>query len=188
MLSYFELRKGTRFLLEEQPFEVLDFQQVYKAQDAVVAKVKLKNLLNGKVVDKTFHQGDFFEEANLDKVDVKFIYSHRGTYCFARADNPSNRFEMTEEKIGDSAKFLKSNSVATGIVYEGEFISIALPVKVILKVTDAPPGVKGERSQAGTKPVTLETGAIINAPLFVENGDMLEVNTETGEYVRRVEK
>jgi elongation factor P len=188
MLSYFELRKGTRFLLEKQPFEVLDFQQVYKAQDAVVAKVKLKNLLNGKVVDKTFHQGDFFEEVNLDKVDVKFVYSNRGTYCFAETNNPSKRFEMTEEKIGNSAKFLKQNSIATGIVYEGQFISISLPIKVVLKVTDAPPGVKGERSQAGTKPVTMETGAIINAPLFVKNGDMLEVNTETGEYVRRIEE
>lgn len=187
MLSYFDLRKGTEFLLEGQPFEVLDFQQVYKAQDAVVAKVKIKNLLNGKVMDKTFHQGDFFEEANMEKVDVKFVFGHRDKFCFAEANQPSKRFELTKEQVGDVAKFLKSNQIITGILFSGKIINILLPTKVQLKVTEAPPGVKGERSQAGTKPVTIETGAIINAPLFIDNGDIIEVNTETGEYVRRVE-
>ncbi len=187
MLSYFDLRKGIKFLLEGQPFEVLEFQQMYKAQDAVVAKTKIKNLLSGKTVDKTFHQGDFFEEAEMEKIEVKFVYSNRGRFFFADTNDPSKRFELTEEQIGSGFKFLKSNQVISGIKFQGEVINILLPIKVQLKVTDAPPGVKGERAQAGTKAVTLETGTQINVPLFIETDDIIEVNTETGDYVRRVE-
>jgi elongation factor P len=187
MLSYFDLRKGTKFILEEQPYEVLDFQQIYKAQDMVVARTKIKNLITGKVLEKTFHQGDNFEEAELEKIEVKFVYSNRGKFCFSKAADPAKRFELTEEQIGDGSKFLKSNQLLTSIKFQEKIINIILPIKVQLKVTEAPPGVRGERAQSGTKPVTLETGAIINAPLFIEIDDIIEVNTETGEYVRRVE-
>jgi len=187
MLSYFDLRKGVKFILESEPYEVLEFQQMYKAQDAVVAKTKIKNLISGKVLEKTFHQGDYFEEAELEKIEVKFVYSNRGKFCFSEAKDPSKRFELTEEQIGSGFKFLKSNQTLTGIKFQDKIINIVLPIKVQLKVIEAPPGVKGERAQAGTKQVTLETGAQINVPLFVETGDIIEVNTETGEYVRRVE-
>jgi len=187
MLSYFDLRKGVKFILEGQPYEVLEFQQIYKAQDMVVARTKIKNLINGKVLERTFHQGDTFEEAELEKIEVKFIYSHRGKFCFSETQNPRARFELEEEKIGEGAKFLKPNQILTGIKFQGKIINIILPIKVQLKVTEAPPGIKGDRAQGGTKTVTLETGAKINVPLFVEQGDIVEVNTETGEYVRRVE-
>jgi len=187
MLSYFDLRKGTRFILEAEPFEVLEFQQMYKAQDAVVAKTKIRNLITGRVLEKTFHQGDNFEEAELEKIEVKFIYSHRGKFIFSEVQNQTNRFELTEEQIGGGVKFLKPNQIITGVKFQDKIINIVLPIKVQLKITEAPPGVKGERAQAGTKPVTLESGAIVNVPLFVEQGDIIEVNTETGEYVRRME-
>ena len=187
MLSYFDLRKGVKFILEDQPYEVLDFQQVYKAQDAVVARTKIRNLITGKVLDKTFHQGDTFEEAELEKIEIKFLYNHRGKFGFCEAKNPRIRFELEEEQIGQGAKFLKPNHILTGIKFEEKIINIALPVKVHLKVVEAPPGLRGERAQAGTKPITLETGAMINAPLFIETDDIIEVNTETGQYVRRVE-
>lgn len=187
MLNYFDLRKGVKFILEGEPYEVLEFQQMYKAQDAVVAKTKIKNLISGKVIDKTFHQGDFFEEAEMEKIEVKFIYSNRGKFCFSEAKNPSKRFELTEEQIGSAFKFLKPNQFITGIKFQDKIINVALPIKVQLKVTEAPPGIKGDRAQGGTKPVVLETGAQVNVPLFVETGDFIEVNTETGEYVRRIE-
>jgi elongation factor P len=187
MLSYFDLRKGTKFILEGQPYEVLEFQQIYKAQDMVVARTKIKNLINGKVLEKTFHQDDKFEEAELGKIEVKFIFTHRGKFCFSEAENSKARFELDEEKIGEGAKFLKPNQVLTGIKFQEKNINVVLPIKVQLKVIEAPPGVKGERAQAGTKPVTLETGAKINVPLFVEQGDLIEINTETGQYVRRIE-
>lgn len=187
MLSYFELRKGVLFILEGQPCEVLEFQQIYKAQDAVVARTKIKNLLTGKILEKTFHQGDNFEEAELEKIEVKFLYSNRGKFGFCDAKNPGDRFELSEEQVGQSTKFLKSGQMSTGIKFQGKIINIALPIKVQLKVIEAPPGTKGDRAQSGTKMVTLETGVQINVPLFVEMDDIIEVNTETGEYVRRIE-
>jgi len=187
MLSYFDLRKGKKFILEGQPYEVLEFQQMYKAQDMVVAKTKLRNLITGRVHEKNFHQGDTFEEAELEKIEIKFLYSNRGKFCFSEIQNSAKRFELEEEQIGEWTKFLKLNQILTGIKFQDKFINIVLPIKIQLKVTEAPPGIKGDRAQGGTKTVTLETGANINVPLFVEQGDIVEVNTETGEYVRRME-
>lgn len=186
MLSYFDLRKGVKFILDDEPYEVLEFQQIYKAQDMVVARTKIRNLINGKVLERTFHQDDKFEEAELEKVEVKFLFTHRGKFGFCETQNPGKRFELAEEQIGESSKFLKSNQNLTGIKFQGKIINISLPIKVQLKVIEAPPGIKGNRSQAGTKTVTLETGAKINVPLFVEEGDIIEINTETGEYTRRI--
>ena len=187
MLSYFDLRKGVKFILDGEPFEVLEFQQIGKAQDVVVAKTKIRNLITGKVIEKNFHQDDTFEEAEIEKVEIRFLYFHRGKLCFSELRNPSKRFEVTEGQICESSKFLKPNQNLIGIKFQGKIINASLPIKVQLKVIEAPPGVKGDRSQAGTKTVTLETGAKINVPLFIESGDIIEVNTETGEYVRRVE-
>ena len=188
MLSYFDLRKGVQFVLEGQPCEVLEFKQMQKAQDVVVAQTKIKNLITGKVLEKNFHQGDVFEEAELEKTEVKFLYSNpRGKFIFCEAQNPKARFELTEELLGKGAKFLKSNQILTAIKFRNEIINIVLPIKVLLKVSEAPPGIKGGRAQAGTKIVGLETGAKIATPLFIEQGDVVEVNTETGEYVRRAE-
>ncbi len=186
MLSYFDLRKGVKFVLEGQPYEVLEFQQIGKAQDMFVARTKIRNLVTGKVLDKNFHKDDAFEEAELDKIEVKFIYSHHGKFIFSEAKDSSKRFELNEEQIGPAAKFLKPIQPLTGIKFDDKIINIALPIKINLKVMEAPPGLKGDRAQAGTKPATLETGTKINVPLFVEEGDIIEVNTETGEYVRRI--
>lgn len=188
MLSYFDLRKGVKFVLDGQPYEVLEFQQIGKAQDMFVARTKIKNLITGKVFDKNFHKDDVFEETELDKFEVKFIYNHRGKLIFSELKNPSKRFELNEEQIGPASKFLKSNQELIGIKFEGKVINVAFPIKINLKVIEAPPGLKGDRAQAGTKPATLETGAKINVPLFIEEGDIIEVNTETGEYARRVKE
>lgn len=203
MLSYFDLRKGVKFILEGQPYEVLEFQQIYKGRGSAVVKTKIRNLITGQVLEKTFHQSDTFEEAELEKIEVKFLYSHpirprpfdqkggangagREKFCFSEAKNPAKRFELEKEKIGETGKFLKPNEILTGIKFKEKIINVVLPVKVQLKVIEAPPGVKGERAQPGTKSVTLESGTTINVPLFVETGDIVEVNTETGQYVRRV--
>lgn len=188
MLSYYELRKGVQFLYEGQPYEVLEFRQMGKSQDVVVAQTKIRNLLTGRVIQKNFHQGEVFEGAELARFQAKFLYAHRGTYGFSYADNPAKRFELTQEQMGDAAKFLKPNQHVEGIIFQGKIINITLPIKVQLKVAEAPPGVKGDRSQGGTKAATLETGAVVQVPLFVEAGDTIEINTETGEYSRRVEK
>ncbi|UMX47456.1 MAG: elongation factor P [Candidatus Nealsonbacteria bacterium DGGOD1a] len=186
MLNYFDLRKGVLFILDGQPYEVLEFQQIIKAQDATVIRTKVKNLITGKIVDRTFHKGDSFEETESERAQVKFIYNNRGKFIFCRENDSSKRFELPEEKIGAGAKFLVPNTILDGVVYEDEVISVTLPIKVQLRVKEAAPGVKGNRSQSGTKAVVLETGATIQAPLFVEQGDVLEINTETGEYTKRI--
>lgn len=188
MLSYYDLRKGVQFIFEGQPYEVLEFRQMGKAQDVVVAQTKIRNLITGKAVPKNFHQGDMFEEAELVKFQAKFLYSHRGKYVFCHADNPGKRFELTQDQLGETIHFLKPNQEVQAIVFKDQIINISPPIKVHIKVSEAPPGVQGDRSQGGTKSVTLETGATVNVPLFVQTGDVIEVNTETGEYVRRIEK
>jgi elongation factor P len=186
MLNYFDLRKGVKFLLEDQPYEVLDFQQIIKAQDATVIRTKVKNLLTGKVLEKTFHKGDKFEETESEKTTLKFLYGNRGKYVFCEETNTSKRIEFTAEKLGDATKYLVPNTLVDGVVYDEQVINITLPIKIRLKVTEAAPGVKGNRAQSGTKTAVVETGAEIQVPLFVVAGDVIEVNTETGEYTTRV--
>lgn len=188
MLSYFDLRKGVKFILNGQPYEVLDFKQMGKAQDVVVAQTKIKNLITGEVLEKAFHQSDAFEEAEIEKMEAKFLYSHRGKFVFCEINNPRNRFELTEKQIGNAVRFLKPEQNVIALKFEGKIINVSIPIKVQLKVIEAPPGVKGDRAQAGKKTVVLETGAKVDVPLFVEAEDIIEINTETGEYVRRVKE
>lgn len=187
MLTHTDLKKGARIILDNEPYEVLESNPMKKAQRRVVIQAKIKNLINGNVLFQNFHQGDTFKEAEVIKFKAKFLYSHRDRYFFCYEENPGTRFDLAEEQIGQSAKFLKPNQIVEGLTFDDKIINISLPIKVQLKVTEAPPGTRGERAQPGNKTVTLETGAQMNAPLFVEQGDTIEVNTESGEYVRRVE-
>ncbi|MFY9457778.1 MAG: elongation factor P [Candidatus Spechtbacterales bacterium] len=188
MLSYFDLRRGVQFVLDGQPYEVLEFRQMGKSQDVVVAQTKIRNLITRNVLTRNFHQGDRFEEAEIEKKPAKFIYGHRDKFVFCEANNPSKRFELSQEVLGDAPRFLKSNQEVGLLIFRDQVINVALPIKVTLRVAEAPPNTRGDTAQGGTKPVTLETGAMVNTPLFIENGDTIEVNTETGEYARRIEK
>jgi len=187
MLSSGNLRKGVRILLDGEPYEVLDSNPMKKAQRRVVMQTKLKNLLTGNALERNFHQGDVFEEAELTKLPSKFLYTHRDRYFFCEVENHSKRFDLGKEILGNQANFIKPNEIVDAIIFNEKIISIALPIKTSLKVTEAPPGVKGDSAQGGTKIATLETGVQVSVPLFVEEGDIIEVNTETGEYTRRVE-
>jgi len=187
MLSHTDLKKGAIIIVDNQPYQILEATPQRCAQRRLTVQTKMKNLINGNLLEKNVQQGETFEEAEIVKIEAKFLYSHRGKFFFCETANPSKRFELAEEQIGKEAKYLKPNTILDAFYFKDKIVNVTLPIKVQLKVTDAPPGVRGERSQAGTKQVTLETGTIINAPLFVETGDIIEVNTETEEYVRRVE-
>jgi elongation factor P len=187
MLSHSDLKKGVRIILEGEPYEVLESAPLKKAQRKVVIQSKIKNIITGNVFSRNFHQGDAFEEAAILKFKAKFLYSHRSRFFFCQEENASQRFELTENQIGERSRFLKPGQIVEGIIFQDKIINISLPIKIQLKVLESPPGEKGGRAQAGTKQVTLETGAKINVPLFVDKGDKVEVNTETGEYVKRVE-
>ncbi len=187
MLSHNDLKRGIRFIFDNQPYEVLDSSFVFKGRGSSVMQTKIKNLINGNVISKTFHPGDNFEEAEIEKIKVKFLYLHRHNFFFCKENKPSDRFQLDKEIIGESNIFLKPNQIVEGIKFQDKIINILLPIKVNLKVIEAPPGIKGDRSQAGTKLIKLETKAEINAPLFIEEGDIIEVNTEKKEYVKRIE-
>ena len=187
MLSHTDLKKGVRFILNEEPYEVIISSFVFKGRGGSVVQTKIKNLITGNTLSKTFHPGDRFEEVEIEKISVKFLYSHRNRFFFCREKDPSIRFDLPKEIIGESYIFLKPNEIVEGIQSQGKIINISLPIKVQLKVKEAPPGVKGDRAQGGNKTVVLETGAELNVPLFIKTGDVVEINTEKGEYVRRVE-
>jgi len=187
MITHTDLRKGVQIVIDNEPYEILESSPMKKAQRRVVIQTKIKNLLTGNVLVRNFHQGETFEEAGIEKKEAKFLYCHKDKYFFSEKDNPSKRFDLGQELIGEAARFLKPEQMVEEIQFQGKTINISLPIKVQLKVTEAPPGIKGDRAQGGTKTVTLESGAKINVPLFVEQGDVIELNTETGEYTRRVE-
>ena len=187
MLTHSDLKKGVRIIIDGEPYEVLETNPLKKAQRQVVIQTKIKNLITENVLSQNFHQGDVFEEAELLKFKAKFLYSHREKFFFCKEDNPSHRFDFNQEQIGFAAQFLKPNQIVEALEFNGRIINIALPIKIQLKVKEAPPGVKGDRAQGGNKTVALETGTKINVPLFIEEGNIIEINTESGEYVRRVE-
>ena len=157
MLSHTDLKKGVQFILDGQPWEVLEAQLSKMAQRRPVIQSKIKNLLDGRVLERNFQQGDVFQEADLEKREIKFIYQNRGEYFFSEPNNPSKRFSFTEAQIGIQAKYLKPNEIVTGIVFEEKIINFVLPIKVQLKVKESAPGVKGDRAQGGTKEAVLES-------------------------------
>jgi len=186
MLSYSELKKGTRILLKGQPYEIIECAPLFKGRGHSVLPSKIKNLITGAVIFWTFRPADSFEEPEISKTELKYLYPHKDRYFFSEKENPSRRFELKKEKIGKPADFLKPNQIVDGLFFEKKLINISLPIKIALKVVEAPLAIKGQSAQAGTKPITLETGAKINAPLFIEEGDVIEINTETREYVKRI--
>jgi len=188
VLNYNDLRPGVFFILDGQPYEVLEFSFLRMQQRKPVAQTKIKNLISGKIISRNFQPNETFEAAAINYKDVKFLYAHRGKFFFSETSNPSQRFELGEDQIGELKRFLKQNSEVEMIEFEGKIINIALPIKMEFKVIEAPPGIKGDTAQGGVKAVKIETGAMINAPLFIEEGDVIRINTQTGDYTERVEK
>ncbi len=188
MLSYNELKKGMVFVLEGEPWQVLEYEFLRMQQRKPVAKCKIKNLINGKIVERNFHQSESFKEAELPKEDIKYLYNNRGEFWFSAKNNPAQRFALKEENLGLAAKFLKPTTLVTAIKFNDQIISVQVPIKMDLKIKEAPPNIAGDSAKSGTKKAVLETGAEIDVPLFVNAGDIVRVNTEMGTYVERVEK
>jgi len=188
MLTHTELKKGVKIVLDKEPYEVLEANPMKKAQRRPVIQSRIKNLITSNVFERNFHQGETFEEAEIEKIKAKFLYGHRDKFFFCQEDNSSFRFDLPKQTIGDGYTFLKPNEIVEAMRFEGKIINVLLPIKVKLKVVEAPPGIKGDRAQGGTKLVALESGAKINVPLFIKEGDVIEINIENKEYVRRVEE
>jgi elongation factor P len=191
MLEYNEITERKYIVFEGEPYEVLSSHVFRKQQRKPVNATKMRNVLTGRIVEHSFHVSDKAEEADISKKEVKYLYTNKGEYWFAEPNNPSKRFELPAELIGDAGKFLKTNIIVDALLYDdgsedGKIIGLKLPIKMELKVTEAHPAVKGNTAQGGTKAVVLETGAEIQVPMFINEGDVVRVNTETGQYTERV--
>ena len=188
LLEYNEVTEKKFIVMDGVPFEVITAHVFRKQQRKPVNATKLKNLMTGKVTEYSFHVSDKVAEAEIDERQVKYLYNSRGEWWFCEAEDPSKRFKMTEEVVGIQGKFLKPNTVLGQFMFQDQPMGFRFPITVELRVTDAPPSIKGDTATGGQKTVTLETGATINAPLFVNEGDVIRINTETAEYQARVGK
>ena len=168
-----------------EPYEVLESSFLRMQQRKAVVQTKIRNLTTGKVLDRNWQPSDSFEEAEVERHKAIFIYKSKGENWFHQEADKSQRFALKDESLGEAGQFLKANTSVTTFVFNGKVIKVELPIKMTLEVTEAPPAVKGNTAQGGTKLVTLETGAKIDTPLFVNTGDKIIVNTSTGEYVER---
>jgi elongation factor P len=186
MLSYNDLKKGTLFSWNSNPYEVLEYNFSRMQQRKPVAQTKIRNLKTGSVSSQTFKSSDSFDEVDISKKQVVFVFRANGQCTFHTAGNPGKRFSVLEEKLGGAEKYLKAGEEVTARYIENEFLDIQVPIKIDLQVAEAPPAVKGNTAQGGLKQVTLETGLVINTPMFINKGDVIRVNTESGEYVERV--
>lgn len=183
-----ELKPKIFFIFEGQPYEVLETHHLKMQQRRPVVQTRMRNLINGKTLERNFAQSDIFEEADIERKEVKFLYNHRDEYWFADPTNPAQRFKLEKEIIGENFKYLKPNTLLEAITFGGEIINIKLPIKMDFEVIEAPPAIRGDTAQGGVKQVVIETKATVNVPLFIEEGDMIRLNTETGEYVERISK
>jgi len=187
MLSYTDLTKGTLFIMDGEPWEVLDAHFLRMQQRKAVVQTKIKNLINGKIIDKNFQPSDEFEEAEIEKMKARFLYENRNVFWFDEVSNPRNRFSFSRDILGKKADFLKPNLEVSAVKFNDRIIGIELPIKVDYRVIEAPPALKGNTATGGNKMITIESGAKISVPLFINEGDIIRVNTSTGEYVERVE-
>lgn len=192
LLDYNEIKTGKYIVYNDEPFEVLDYHVARTQQRKPQNQVKMRSLISGRAVNETFRVADTVEEADITKRDMKYLYSNKGEYWFCNPQNPSERFTLPADVLGEGAKFLKDNSIVTGLVFEYDdeekIIGVKLPIKMEFVVKECPPNIKGNTATGGNKPATLENGAVVNVPLFVDVGDTVVVNTETSEYVERVSK
>ena len=192
LLQYNEIRTGKVIVYNDEPCVVLDNHVARTQQRKPQNQVKLKSLISGRTYNETFRSSDTADEADVQKRDIKYLYANKGEYWFCDPADPANRFKLEEVLLADAIPYLKDNMTVTGMVFdfddEEKIIGIKLPIKMEFVVKDAPPNIKGDTATGGNKVITLETGTTINAPLFIEIGEKIIVNTETGEYVERAPK
>lgn len=186
MLDYSEITLRKYIVLDGEPWEVIDAHVFRKQQRKPVNATKLRNLITGKVTERSFHVSEKVEEAEIDERDVKYLYNSRGEFWFCEPEDLSKRFKIEENLIGSQAKFLKTNSIIQELSFNGKTIGMKIPIKIDLKVIEAHPAVKGNTAQGGTKVVTVETGVTLQVPMFIKEGEIIRVNSETGEYAERV--
>ena len=184
MLSITDLKKDTIIQIDGTPYKVVEYAQKQMGRGGSIVNVRLKNLLDGSVIPKTYKGQDKIEPANVDSIKMQFLYAEGNTFYFMD-EQTYDQVEVQQEMIGDGSRFLKDGAQAEVQMFEGRVINVALPIKVVLAVTDAPDVVKGDTQSTVLKEVELETGTTVQTPIFVKTGDTIVVDTRDGSYVER---
>ena len=185
MISAGDFRNGVTLEIEGQIFQIIEFQHVKPGKGAAFVRTKLKNIINGGVVEKTFRPTEKFPTARIDRVDMQYLYSDGDLYHFMNVET-FDQIALNSDDVGDSLKFVKENEMVKICSHNGNVFAVEAPLFVELEIIDTEPGFKGDTATGATKPATVETGAVVNVPLFVEQGNKIKIDTRTGEYLSRV--
>ena len=188
VLSYNEILKGSIINYNNEPYEVLSAHIFRMQQRKPVNQTKLRHLISGKVTEISFHQNETVTGADIGKMQAQYLYSNKNESWFAEEGTPKNRFSFPADSVHDKVQWLTPNALVEILTYEDKPMTVKIPVKVELQVKDAPPAVKGNTVSGGNKLAILSTGAKVNVPLFINTGDIIRINTDSGDYTERVEK
>lgn len=185
MVSAGDFRNGVTLEMDGNIYQIIEFQHVKPGKGAAFVRTKLKNIINGGVVEKTFRPTEKFPTARIDRVEMQYLYNDGDLFYFMNTET-YDQIALNNETIGDALKFVKENEMVKVCSHNNNVFAVEAPLFVELEVTDTEPGFKGDTATGATKPATVETGAVVYVPLFVETGDKLKIDTRTGEYLSRV--
>ena len=185
MITAGDFRNGMTIEMDNQVYQVIEFQHVKPGKGAAFVRTKLKNIKNGGVTETSFRPTEKFPAARIDRKDMQYLYNDGELYNFMDVET-YDQVALTADQIGDSLKFVKENEIVKMLSHNGSIFSVEPPMFVELQITDTEPGFKGDTATGATKPATVETGAVVYVPLFVANGETIKIDTRTGEYLSRV--
>ena len=185
MISSNDFKTGVSIEIDGDAYIVVEFQHVKPGKGAAFVRAKLRNLRTGAVVERTFNAGEKMPKAHLDRRNMQYLY-HDGTYYVFMDNESYEQSLLTEEQMADSKNYLIENMNISVLFFKGDIIGVDLPAQVELEVIETEPGIKGDTASGGNKPATLQTGAVVRVPFFINVGDVIRVNTKTGEYIERV--
>lgn len=186
-MQYTELRKGTKIVIDGDPWVVTEYEFMRMQQRKATVKCTIKNMITGRTLHKTFQPSDSLDEAQLENRKSQYLYRDGDRFAFMDQKN-FEQFEMTKEQLGNATDYLLEGTDVDIMYFQGKPITLQLPPKVILKVIDTPPGVKGNTATGGTKKAKLETGINITVPIYIEEGESIKINTENGEFIERAKE
>ncbi len=185
MITTNEFRRGAKIEFNGEPYEVIEFQHVKMQQRSPIVRTKIKHLKTGSVLEETFKAGDKFDTPDLEAKNMQYLYSQGDLYVFMDMEN-YEQFFLSPEQLGDNKKFIKENMEVKILYYRGSPLIVEVPMFVELKIVETAPGIRGDTATGGSKPATLETGAVIKVPFHLNEGDVIKIDTRTSEYIERV--
>ena len=185
MVSAGEFRNGMTLEIEGNVYQVLEFLHVKPGKGAAFVRTKLKDIINGGVVERTFRPTEKYPQAHIERADMQYLYKDGDLYNYMNTET-YDQIALTEEQVGDAMKFVKENEMVKTMSYQGKIFSVEPPIAVELEIIDTEPGFAGNTATGATKPATVETGAVVQVPLFVNQGEIIQIDTRTGEYSKRV--